>query len=331
MNELPWKDRLRMVHALLKRFNRNSVAVRLFDNVASNLHETLEDLEKLETGDNGDWEEIVDIFGDSEEYYMDKAETLSILTGAMSPFHLFDAVADGLRFNGDEVKRLKGSDARERWLQGILGGIGQRIENLLIKPDPAYFDTAIGRGSGKLFVEIAGALQGVSGGGGMVSRGSRRRVGAYDWRDVLQDVLQKVREIQRPEDMMIGYVYDQVLSKLEGTITRLRKIPDDSLEDEKTWDRVYTELEERLVSFKTLDSIPKIKRLFRALSSGLSIIGKRERWGRLKDPKPVVMEKVLKSIGRKLKDLDPGYYDEFLPEGSGMIMGQVADILIGKY
>lgn len=324
---LSWKQKLIFVQQTLKSINKDGVAVRLIDNVSSHLHETVAEMIKLDTSDSMKWEELVDLFVDSRDFYVDKADTLSFFTGDMSPFHLFDAIASGLEFDEEKTKQLGASDDREAWLASILSNVGKRIEDLNAKR--GYFDRVISKGSGVLFVKIAGILQGMHGYGGdaVVAINS-----SYDWRTALEKVLDKVNNMQRPENMFVGAIYEKIKVQLNTTIKKLEKISKADLEKGGMWEFVYERLHERMVSFEMLSGFPYVGDLFDALHAGLKIIGTRSEWVKVGGDREHAMEVVFKSIGSKLKNLDSKYYDQFLPRGGGKIMDEIAEILsnVGK-
>lgn len=321
---LPWKQRLLLVHQLLKGINRDNIAVRLYNNVANHLHETITELGKLDTDSNAKWDELVDHFVDSRDFYVDKADTLSLFTADISPFHLFDAIANGLSFDEGKAKQLENPDDREAWLGYVLSNVGKRIENLDSSKHGYfdYFDRAISRGSGVLFLKIAKTLQGIHGRSVVIDD-------TYDWRTALERVLDKVHQIKKPDNMFVGAIYEEVKIKLSKTIKKLQSIPKGDLNKEGNWNLVYKGLHERMILFESLSAMPIVKDLFHALHSGLQVIGSSDEWNSMEGDREHVMEVVLKSMGSKLKGLNKTYYDKFLPAGGGEIMAEIADILTG--
>ncbi len=321
---LPWKQRLLLVHQLLKGINRDNIAVRLLNNVAKHLHETVTEMSKLDANSNANWSELVDHFVESRDFYVDKADTLSFFTADISPFYLFDAIATGLTFEEGKAYQLDNPGEREAWLGYVLSNVGKGIENLSSNRR-GYFDQVIGKGSGELFMKIAKTLQGMHG----HSSNSIVIDEAYDWRTALTLVLKKVDNIKKPGDMFIGAIYEQVKARLTKTIKNLQSISKDDLNYEEKWDLVYEKLHERMISFESLSIVPVVNDLFRALNSGLQVIGSRREWNNINGDREHVMEVVLKSMGSKLKTLNKTYYDKFLPAGGGEIMAEIADILTG--
>ena len=339
---LPWDERLKSVQKTLESINRDGIAVRLVDNVSKHLHATIVEMNKLKALPDDDdensmmmkWYELVDLFLDSRDFYADKADTLSIFTGDSSPFHLFDAIARGLEFNEEEAKKLQNPDARGEFLSRILSNVGKRIESLNAK-HYGYFDRVISKGSGVLFSKIAILLQGIPEYSSSGTAAGAVVVGSfddsYDWRTALSRVLGKVNRMKRPDDLFVGAIYDQTKNHLNTTIENLRKISEDDLKrDGDLWGRVYDKLRERMISFEFPSRLPHVGKLFDAIRSGLKVIGTRSDWvGLSKSKREHMMEVVLKSIGSQLKKLGREYYDGFLPNGGGKIMGDIADILSG--
>jgi hypothetical protein len=313
-----WKMRLSLVHNLVKQMNLDGIAPRLYQNVASHLHDTITKLDRLDTTDRAQWGELVDLLVVSRDFYADKADTLSFLTIEQSPYHLFEAIATGMEFEDSEARELNNSADRELWLGRLLGNIGKEI-GLLVK-HPKYFDQVISKGSGSLFMKIAHVLQGANEHGKVSIDG-----GVYDWRTALVKVMDKIKQIKRPENV-VGFIYDQVLAKLDIAIKKITLEQD--LHNKDYWDMVYDTLREKMISFDTLSFFPSVERLFKALESGLRIIGKKVEWRQINSSeREAVMEKVLKNLGSKLKELPGDYYDGFLPHGGADRMAEVAEIL----
>lgn len=324
-NVLPWKRRLELVMQNVLSLRRDGIAVRLFDNVANHLRETIKDLKEIDTSDNAQWDDMVETLSDSMDYFVDKADTLSFLTVNVSPFYLFDAIAAGLIFKEDDAARLRNADERDAWVGSLLSKVGQNLERLNAKR--GYFDGTIGKGSGVVFVEMARILQGGGGANVVVSRNS------YNWRTALERVLAEVNRMSPPDDPLINFIYQNVKERLNRTIGVLKSMSENDLADDEKWKLIYANLKKRMIAFESLTRAPTISRMFLALSSGLRVIGSEDEWISIPDSeRENKMERVLKNLGEHLRKLDTKYYESFLSPGSGMIMEGITDILynIGK-
>jgi hypothetical protein len=222
---LPWKTRLVLVHGLLKKVKRDGIAVRLLNNVTIRLGETVEKLEGLNTAQN--WDDVLDVFSNAKEYFIDKADTLSFFIADISPFHLFNDIATGLKYDEDSARRLNDPCARDQLIEEILCNVGQKIANLSSGTKKGYTDKAISRGFVQLLAEISRILQGL---------GESYYHDQYDWRQVLSRVIQKLHTIQMPVDPVFKYTYNRVLERLDGVLNRLKDIPDADLYNKATWD-----------------------------------------------------------------------------------------------
>jgi hemoglobin-like flavoprotein len=321
---LKWNKRLELVGKLVMKINKTGVAPRLYANIVRHLSESITKLLKVKTENDDAWEEVVEDLLDCRDFYVDKADTLSIVNIPQSPYHLFDAIAFGMNINADEAKELDSSDKREKWLEQLLSNIGKKIEVLARKP--GYFDRAISKGSGVVFMHIARALQGGSVDGVSMDGVA---VGGGDWRKALKEVLGKVRALDAlVEDRLVKFVYDQVLSRLSATIKQMTSMPADSLNDSQVWEKIYGKLKDKKDFFLMFSSMPPVGPMFTAIGTGLEDgIGSPDDWNRHPaDGRDLVMCKLLNQIGDNLGKLKPAAYG-FLPEDGVSIMKDIAGIL----
>jgi hypothetical protein len=322
---LPWKERLGLVGKLVMKINKTGVAPRLYANLVRHLSGSIANLKDVNIGDDDAWEKVVDELLDCKEFYIDKADTLSVYDVSQSPYHLFDAIASGMEISVMEAKGLDSSDKRGKWLEQLLGNIGNSIGILARKP--GYFDAAISKGSGEVFMQIARVLQGVKVSGVSIEGGGT--VGRGDWRGALVSVLAKVRDLDgMVENPIVKLIYDQVVERLDATVTKMTSNSVNAIKDPTKWAGIYVMLDGKKKFFLLYSSGSPVGPMFKAIGTALKkSIGTAQDWNLIRvSERDRVMCSILRGIGGNLASLRREDYN-FLPEGGAKIIGEIADIL----
>ena len=319
---LPWDERLKAVGVLVTEIDTKGIAPRLYDNVTLHLTESTAELLKVNPKDDNSWNEFIDNLIDCRDYYKDKADTLSIYDVPQSPYHLFDAIASGMNFEKREAKGQASSDERERWIELLLSNVGKEVER--VAQNKEYFDQAISRGSGVIFLQIAHTLQGRG-----VKGGAIRKVGGGDWRKALVGVFEKVKKLAPyVKGRFVMGVYKQVLARLGATIKKLASLPANSLVEDEVWKMIHDRLTEKMDFFLIFSEMPYVGRMFDAIGTGLKkVILPPDVWFS-HDPseRDGAMCNVLNSIGEELAGLRDADYG-FLSRDGASIMRDIAVIL----
>lgn len=304
-----WNKRLKEVWRLIQKMNRSGVAERLFSSVMACMENAILGLMnlKVQTG----WEGMILFFVELRDSFKAVADHISFYDGKYSPFHAFDTIAEGMKFDESRAMQVERAK-RDKWIDHYLSNIGDHI--LLL--NNMYYDKAFSSGSGRLMKRIADVLKGVD---EMTSNAK------HDWRTALGLVIVKIKKIRPPEDRMAASLFKSVLLNLSNTVERLERLGD--LNNDVKWINLYLRVYGKREVFSMLSNFPLIGQLATALHEGMDDIDTLESWGRLKsDQRDRKIEAILKGIGANLMRLESNYYDTFLPKGGGVIMREIATI-----
>ena len=316
-----WKGKLKLIRGLFARLNRSGTAERLVDRVLGHLEKTINDLLKLEVEVDVDWDEIIEILEESQDFFQSAADFQSIFTVSVSPYHFFAAVAEGMVIKDKEyVLRKQSALDKNGWMNSYLIKIARSLKSKTLE----YYEKAISPGSGELMYGIAKVLISTEGGDGEEQE-------KYNWRKVLENTLAQLKQLQRPEKDWIGVIYDRVIANLNETITKMNSIQPNDLMDDDRWSKLYLNLHRRRIFFETLAMVPVIGDLFKALDSGFEIVTTPDAWASIdKNHREATISALLQRVGGELAKVPSSYYDTFLPKGGGDVMQKIASILQGS-
>jgi hypothetical protein len=309
-----WKAKLTKVGELFTQFSetqRGGTAKRLVDRVLNHLTDTIKGLLDLDA-DLG-WDRIIGILMQSQKFFQSAADFQSFYDGEFSPFHFFDAIAVSMMIT--TVPATNKAD----WLDTYLTEIGRSLHSRRLTD--AYYDRAISSGSSQLMRLIAGTLIGKGGGG---------EKGSYDWRKALEKTLEQIEQLNPPRDRFTLLIYNDVITNLSETISKMKSLPPNSLKKPGLWSKLHERLSERKTFFQMLLHVPVIGKLFEALYSGFEVVTTLEDWKSIKQEKrEETIAALLQHVGGELSKLDASDYDTFLPSGGGAVMQRIALILQG--
>jgi hypothetical protein len=273
---------------------------------------------KLEV--DADWDEIIEILEETQDFFQTGADFQSFFTIPASPYHFFAAVAEGMVIEDKNSVLGTPVGGRSGWINSYLIKIARSLKRNTLE----YYEKAISPGSGELMYEIAKVL--ISS-----DSGDREEKERYNWRKALENTLAQIKQLERPEKDWIGVIYDRVIENLNQTITRMNSLQPNDLLDDDLWSRLYQNLHRRKIFFETLALIPVIGDLFKALDSGFEVVSTPDGWSSIeKDKREATIVALLQRVGGELAKLESAYFEKFLPKGGGAVMQKIASILQGS-
>ena len=310
-----WKGKLARINRLFSSLNRSGTAERLVERVLSHLDKTINGLLQLRV--DTQWKDIIKILEETQDFFQSAADFQSFFTAPVSPYHFFAAVAEGMVIKDrGYVLRKQGVEGRNDWMNSYLITIAGSLKS----KTPEYYEKAISPGSGELMYKIANVL---------MSTDSEEKA-KYNWRKALENTLEQIKKLKRPEKDWIGVIYDRVVENLNETITRMNSLQPNDLMDNNLWSRLYQNLHRRKIFFETLALIPVIGDLFKALDSGFEVVSSPDGWSSIEtDKREATIVALLQRVGGELAKLESAYYEKFLPKGGGAVMQKIASILQG--